>query len=116
MRKNSLKGESGYTLVETLVAMSIFVLVLSVFFTFFVKILFNEKIMEQKKGLLLGQSNLILQSEDLVLQDSRAIIDNMIVDKHYVKDGRLVTLVVSVQKRDDNKEIVKLSKSFLIGK
>ncbi len=116
IRTKILSDNSGYTLVETLVAMSLFALVLSLFLSVFLKVLFNERIVEQKKALHICQSNLIISSDDKSYQNGRIIVENMIVDKKYYKDGRLVTLVVTVQMKDDDKELVKLSKSFLIGK
>lgn len=80
------------------------------------KILFSEKVIERKKALYICQSNLILPTDEPVYRDGRSLVDGMIVDKKYIKDGRLITLIVSVQKKDSEKELIKLSKSFLIGR
>ncbi len=90
-------GEEGYTLVETIVAMALFVSVLLPLITTMTNFMFGDTSLLEAKASLLAQSELSQVSRERSFSDTTfSTKEGLIVERHSEMHGQLVSVIVSV--------------------
>lgn len=108
-----LKSESGYTLVESLVAMTIFVSVLIPLASGVGNVLLQSDTSHQRKALHLAQSELAIAAHSLALGVIEQLKDGYKIVTSSMQTGRVTQITVRVSKVGSMKSLAVLHKALL---
>jgi len=110
----NIKNEKGFTLVESVVAMSLFVIIVLGLLSSASSLMFSPKNEQLQEALLLAQNELQTLGEKGSIYTEKKVTEKFIVDREVFKKSGRIEVVISISsEKQPEKNLVSLSKVIL---
>lgn len=109
-----LKDQSGYSLIETLVCISLLGIILFISTSVFVRLFANPKILVRNEALFIANEEITRATQKKEFKDTTYTNENanLTIERRVIESGEFAQIEVYVRHSSQSKEIVKLSASI----